>query len=64
MEEDKKLVLFKNKTKIKFDRVVKKSSSFVMCLKNKPDKLNQVKIGTKESVEKKKAKDKKAFDFM
>ena len=64
MDEDKILVLFKNKVKIKFDRVVKKGSSFVMCLNINPCFLDQVKIGTKELVEKKKAKEKKAVDFI
>ena len=53
------MVLYKDKVKTKFDRVVKKGSSFVMCLKINPNILDQVKIGTEE-----KAKEKKAVDFM
>jgi hypothetical protein len=64
MEEDETLVLYKNNIRIKFDRVVKKGSSFVMYLKINPCFLDQVKIGTEESVEKKKAKEKKAVDFI
>ena len=58
MDEEKTMVLYKNKTRIKFDRVVKKGLSFMMCLKIIPDKLDQVNIGTEE------AKEKKAVDFM
>ena len=53
------MVLYKDKVKIKFDRVVKKGSSFVMCLKINPDNLDQVNIGTEEKLKKK-----KAVDFM
>lgn len=42
MNKDKTLVIFKNKIKIKFERVVKKGSSFVMCLKINPCFLDQV----------------------
>ena len=64
MEEDKTLVLFKNKIKIKLNRVVKKGSRFVMRLKINPCFLGQVKIGTEESVENKNAKENKAVDFI
>ena len=46
MDEDKTMVLYKDKVKIKFDHVVKKGSSFVMCLKINPCFLDQVNIGT------------------
>ena len=59
MGKDKKMVLYKNQIKIKFDRVVKKGSSFVMFLKIKPENFIQVKIGTKEKV-----KNEKSVDFM
>ena len=59
MDEDKTMVLYNDKIKIKFDRVVKKGSSFVMCLKINPDNLYQVKIGTEEKLKKK-----NAVDFM
>ena len=36
MDEDKTMVLYKAKIKIKFDHVMKKGSSFVMCLKINP----------------------------
>ena len=53
------MVLYKDKIKIKFDRVVRKGSSFVIFLKMNQEILDKVKIDTN-----KKAKGKKAIDFM
>ena len=50
------MVLYKNKIKIKYDRVVKKGSSFVMFFKINPDNLDKVNIGTE-----KKAKEKRPW---
>ena len=60
MNEDKAMVLYKNKFKIKFDCVVNKGSSFVICLKIIPEILNQVNIGTEEKL----VKNKKSINFM
>ena len=43
-EEYKTMVLFKDKLTIKFDWIVKKGSSFIMCLKILPNKSESVNI--------------------
>ena len=54
-DEDNTMVLFKDKLKIKFDRIVKKGSSFIMCLKILPNKSERVNVTeeTKEQSDKK-----------
>ena len=53
--------MFKDKLKIKFDRIVKKGSSFVMCLKIIPDISEKVNLGSEV---KRVQKDDKAIRFL
>ena len=50
-DEEKKMVLFKDKLTIKFYRIVKKGSSFIMCLKILPNKSERVNITEETNVE-------------
>ena len=49
-DKDKTMVLFKDKLIIKFDRILKKGSSFIMCLKIIPKKSERVNV-TEETKE-------------
>ena len=50
-DEDNTVVLFKDKVTIKFDRIVKKGSSFIMCLKVLPKKSEKANISGEKKVE-------------
>ena len=43
-DEENTMVLFKDKLTIKFDRIVEKGSSFIMCLKILPNKSERVNV--------------------
>ena len=50
-DEEKTMVLFNDKLTIKFDRIVKKGSSFIMCLKIIPNKSERFNITEETKVE-------------
>ena len=50
-EGEKTMVLFKERITIKFYRIVKKGSSFIMCLKILPNKSERVNITEETNVE-------------
>ena len=50
-DEEKTMVLFKDKIKLKFDRIVKKGRSFIMCLKILPNKSERFNITEETKVE-------------
>jgi hypothetical protein len=51
-DEDNTVVLFKDKTTIKFDRIVKKGSSYIMCLNVLPNKLEKANVSGEKKVKK------------